>query len=316
MESGSIKKICKKRMTIPVTEKCRIPTSEKKRSVILTPKIENGEKKRNKNVVAKKPMTSSRHKRTTGPILPCFRNRNIDNPWIYENDVIKRPRSCIRSLSIIGKLERVPTVSNEKYRILTEPKFSENKKKKMIDMSIKIDPIIKTPFYFKNKNADPKEQKIVSKKMRKISENIINMSYDYINELLVVPFDVTEVKDINNFNKMLELYENNQNFYAEKLENHDITKEELSKELTILEEWFCNIVEPKPKNSYDVDDWKYREQFKIENGFSVFSDENLREFIHPLKKELLDNIKNKQLKKRIWPSPKRRTPVKKQNLKQ
>lgn len=79
------------------------------------------------------------------------------------------------------------------------------------------------------------------------------------------------------FEEALIIYENNQSYYLDKImyEKDEEIVMKIIKEIDILEKWFCNINEPKPKSSHDVKDWRLRNQFKIDHSYSKYFDIDL-----------------------------------------
>lgn len=79
------------------------------------------------------------------------------------------------------------------------------------------------------------------------------------------------------FDEALLIYENNQSYYLDKImcERDEDVVLQLIKEIDVLEKWFCGINEPKPKNNNDVKDWRLRNQFKKDYGYSKYFDIDL-----------------------------------------
>lgn len=86
------------------------------------------------------------------------------------------------------------------------------------------------------------------------------------------------------FDVCLAIYENNQVFHQDQLDEN-LDKELASKYLTHLEHWFMCIIEPRPLDADDVDDWRRREQSKLVNNYSSFCDKLLYSYIKPLSTE-------------------------------
>lgn len=74
------------------------------------------------------------------------------------------------------------------------------------------------------------------------------------------------------FDEAIIIYENNQVYYLDKIkkEKDEDVVLRIIKDIEHLEHWFCRIAEPKPKNKDDIDDWKLRNQFKKEQGYSKY----------------------------------------------
>ena len=85
---------------------------------------------------------------------------------------------------------------------------------------------------------------------------------------------VTEYIKINphkkyHFDDALLIYENNQTFYLEQIEDN-ANLETVLKNIAILEQWFNMIKEPKPILEEDVEEWKERCEWKIKHGYSKY----------------------------------------------
>lgn len=74
------------------------------------------------------------------------------------------------------------------------------------------------------------------------------------------------------FDDAIIIYENNQVYYLDKIKkekDEDIVLK-IIKDIETLEHWFCRIPEPKPKDKDDLIDWKLRNQFKKDYGYSKY----------------------------------------------
>ncbi len=100
--------------------------------------------------------------------------------------------------------------------------------------------------------------------------------------VLPKPVKVTILKELLplkkkcSFEEALTIYENNQSYY---LSNIKIGSEDevikILKEIDILEKWFCHIPEPRPKISSEINEWKLRNKFKKDYGYSKYFDIDL-----------------------------------------
>ncbi len=78
-----------------------------------------------------------------------------------------------------------------------------------------------------------------------------------------------------NFNEALSIYENNQSYYLDLIENNIEKVNLIIKDVEALERWFLFVKEPKPINEDDIEEWNKREQFKIVYGYSKYFDPTL-----------------------------------------
>lgn len=108
--------------------------------------------------------------------------------------------------------------------------------------------------------------------------------------------DVKGVVSREIFEKMLEIYENNQVFYQDKLEEGILHISIVKQGLTKLEHWFAMILEPV--DSEDVDDWLARESYKIEKRVTIFCDEHLAKYCDPIPDKIIRFIKESHSEKK------------------
>lgn len=79
------------------------------------------------------------------------------------------------------------------------------------------------------------------------------------------------------YNKVIEIYENNQEYYLQLYQNG--VKESIGENLSNLETWFSQIREYEPKNKLDRESWLERERDKFHNGISYYCNPDARKFI-------------------------------------
>lgn len=100
--------------------------------------------------------------------------------------------------------------------------------------------------------------------------------------VLPKPVNVTILKELLpmkkrcSFEEALTIYENNQSYYLSKIKigsEEEVIK--ILKEIDILEKWFCHIPEPRPKTSSEINEWKLRNKFKKDYGYSKYFDIDL-----------------------------------------
>ena len=124
----------------------------------------------------------------------------------------------------------------------------------------------------------------VGDRMRSISQNIANTRGTYRNVLqALVPMKGRV--SIQQFETALSIYENNQVFYQDQMETETMKADAIQKELTRLEHWFIQIIEPRGE---DPEDRIHREQYKLQKGISKYCDPDLYSYIDPIP----DSIRN------------------------
>lgn len=99
------------------------------------------------------------------------------------------------------------------------------------------------------------------------------------------------------WNEIVDIYENNQNFFYNKFINEEIEEEKYIKYINDLERWFCAVIEPNIienntlEDVYVEKDRNYRENYKIINSRSFFCKKEIEEIILPFPQELINYIK-------------------------
>lgn len=125
-----------------------------------------------------------------------------------------------------------------------------------------------------------------------------------IGTIVKVPTSKTKIKHLTKFEElpdirgivskeifetMLEIYENNQGYYQDKLEEGNVHISIIKQGLTKLEHWFAMILEPVDPE--DIDDWLGRESHKIEKRITIFCDEHLAKYCDPIPDKIVKFIR-------------------------
>jgi len=130
--------------------------------------------------------------------------------------------------------------------------------------------------------------------MRNIALQTNNLRLLYANKFRPYDKNIKGKVSLEEYEELLEIYENDQVYYQDCIENGNLTYDELCIYLTELEYWFICITEPYNYSDYDVDDhteWKTREQFKLNKGYSGYCDPDLYFYIkQPLPQETINYI--------------------------
>lgn len=208
------------------------------------------------------------------------------NPWIpiseERSDYIR-----ITGLTPLGNIISVPT-SNQRI---------ENRKLDVLlndNNDVEPDPILKATILLDCTKSTDRDYHYVSNKMKRITQNIINLQKQYTNKLLSCPSVKGKVTSTK-FKQYLSIYENNQVFYQDKLDDKTMTLDNIKIALTNLEHWFMAIIEPKPPRD-EIDMWREREKSKITTKRSPYCDPELYEYITPASDELINYISEQHIK--------------------
>jgi hypothetical protein len=178
---------------------------------------------------------------------------------------------------ISNDLQKVPTTS------IIPPKTPRTLQKEK-PIVIEVDPMMNASIYLNTGN----DTKNVSSHMKSLSKNIKGLQQQYKNVLKPVPSEhglVTKQK----FEEFLSIYENNQVYYQEEIDDKTMDMEFIKRKLTELEHWFIAVIEPRPHD--DVEAWRHRENSKLIKGYSPYCDPELYTYIKQAPLDLLSLVK-------------------------
>ena len=152
----------------------------------------------------------------------------------------------------------------------------------------KDNPIMSACIYLDLTSPEDQDYDYVSKKMKSISSNISRFQQQYATQLRS-PLPIIDghvSKTI--FDEMLSIYENNQVYYQDRIDDKRMTLDEISQALTTLEHWFILIIEPKEEDN--IESWKERERKKL-TGITAFCDPDLHQYITSAPPHIIFKIK-------------------------
>jgi hypothetical protein len=129
-------------------------------------------------------------------------------------------------------------------------------------------------------NQDKEKSKTTPKIMQKVSQVVTSFSRRHQNILQDCP-KIIGVVSPEKFEELLLIYENNQMYYQDQLEDKTQEIALIRENLTILEHWFLLIIEPQPRN-YDLESWNDRYLSINQTGYSAYGDPDLQTYITPL----------------------------------
>lgn len=235
-------------------------------------------------------------------ILPKFNNENlkikknntissfssnkeqIKNVWMPE---FNKDSKYIINISMCNNevLKRVPTVSlsNPNYkRISTCSTIRPDKTKKIKDF-IKVDEekedieneekemknLLNIKFYWNNESHEE-----VSNKVNNLSNNIKRNSESFGKNWIDFPKEIMGYVESKIYNKLLFIYENNQEYLLS-----NIKEIEIERKVTELEQWFIKIIKEKPKIKKQVQNWNNRQIKLLQNKRSLYFIEELLPYL-------------------------------------
>jgi len=206
-------------------------------------------------------------------------------PWIPKNP--NKVPSYVIGLLPNGEHRKVPTEKISRY--ISESKISVPAGKSKIPVgpeksSISVESSIsestgKSKLYVKSPPllvpTNPVKEKNFS-----IREGIKSIQKDLKNTFRECP-KLSGLVTQEQFEQCLDIYENNQVYYQQKFEDHVIDEETFKKKISVLEEWFICIIEPKPntRETDEIIEWREREKDKLKNLYSSYCDPDLYEYL-------------------------------------
>ena len=212
------------------------------------------------------------------------------DPWIY-NSTQNEKHSKIIGIDENGNLCKIPTVDYE---------LKQTNRSIIEETDGSDDYILIGDIFLDQKNSKGRDYNYVSQNMRDIALRTNDLRSLYANKFKPFDKNIKGEVSLEKYEDLLEIYENNQVYYQDCIENGSLTYDQLCTCLTELEYWFICIIEPYDYSDYDVDEhaeWKTREQFKVNKGYSGYCDPELYFYIQqPLLQETINFINNKHKK--------------------
>jgi len=147
----------------------------------------------------------------------------------------------------------------------------------------------------------------VSEETIRMMEEIrsVNRGDDGIKKLHILP-DAHGLVNRTLFDKCLDVYENNQEYYIDKLtklsnliklsnDMREINRieekiDQVKKNVTLMEYWFLFIIEPKPSDRREHENWHDGEMMKLENSRTKYCDRELASLIKPLPSKIVKKL--------------------------
>lgn len=218
-----------------------------------------------------------------------------ENPWLPPK-VEGAGDVKIAAITPIGTIAMVPTC--DKRPPVTPRKLPQTPTRhltlRVVDENTgetKIDPILTTAIYLDCTKPEDQDYNHVAQRMRTITENTITLQKQYLNVFKPL-MNVTGRVSQGVFDEALSIYENNQVFYQDRIDDKTLDIQAIRDGLTSLEYWFACIIEPKAYD--DIESWRDRELSKLKKGITSYCDPYLYQYIQPLPPNLRLQIKQFQ----------------------
>ena len=234
------------------------------------------------------------------------RNRNNEpllkegeNPWIIPSgrssaDVKITAITPIGTIAMVPTLDQRPPPTQRRIAPPSTPTPGQTPTRHLtlsvVDSDTsKIDPLLSAAIYLDCTRSEDRGYNHVAERMRSITQNTLTLQKQYVNELYHIP-PITGRVSPSTFENALSIYENNQVYYQDRIDDGALDVPNIRKRLTELEHWFISIIEPVPDDIRDIESRKSREQFKISNGLSAYCDPELYPYITRAPAELKASI--------------------------
>ncbi|CAH6421725.1 Hypothetical protein HVR_LOCUS1365 [uncultured virus] len=154
-------------------------------------------------------------------------------------------------------------------------------------ITIQTDPILTATIYLDFTKPRDQDYGYVANKMKAIRENTLTLQQQYKNDLKPL-INASGRVSVKIFEEALQIYENNQVYYQDRIDDRDLDLPTVRARLTELEQWFLCIIEPKPID--DIPSWIDRERNKLIKGISSYCDPELYPYIVPASAHVLKFI--------------------------
>jgi len=207
------------------------------------------------------------------PLITPDLGKCYEDPWIYQRtDAFTDIK--ITAITPLGNIAPVPTSDkgHASHNGVTSKKQIPNKN--VVNVSEEVtEPSKIAPIYLDNSDRD---YDFVSKKMHSISIRTMSLQKQYCTKLKDMP-DVYGRVSVKVFDELLSVYENNQVYYQDRLDDETMSIEDIKTNLTKLEWWFSRIIEPKENEGR-----RERETNKTTKRITSFCDPELHKYIQLL----------------------------------
>lgn len=226
-----------------------------------------------------KVLPSTPNPRRTRSVTPLLRNAmtpgSLKDAWLPTiDDVVK---ITIIGVQSNGMINPVPTNTKPLMtprRILTPGKYL-----KLVVQEPKRDPILSASVIVSSEKSGQLSQ-TTSQHMKSVISTVKEIGKKFVNVEKPLPTVQGQVT-LTDFQYLLSIYENNQVYYQDCLDDKSLLESEIRKRLQDLEKWFISISEP-----CDLQDptlHVQNENFKRTKGYSAYCDPVLYRYITPIK---------------------------------
>lgn len=252
------------KVTVPKSPGLVVP------KVIMTPK-------RTLTPVAERPVPMAplaRKSATPGPKLSR-------DPWIpIIDDTVK---ITIIGIQPNGMLNPVPT--SDKILMTPRKTLTPGKYLKLVVKEPAKDPVFSKAVYIRpgvSSEGTAQHMKSLTNALAETRKGFHNVEKSLISVKGKVSLEI--------FKEALHIYENNQVYYQDCIDDKSIPLQEVITRLRDLEYWFMMIIEPRDPSEPEA--WIEHENFKFSKGYSYYCDTELYRYIPPMTQENLLLLKD------------------------
>lgn len=233
------------------------------------------------NTVLQTPQLQMPRLRTPGRIAITDAPPIVNNPWLPAKSTADPIMIKLTAMTPIGTIAMVPTADKRPpptpRRLPAQPPTpGQTVNRVTLKVAQESDPLINATIYLDLDKTNSYNH--VSDHMRSISAVTNNLHKHYATQYKPLPNVQGRVAAIY-FEELLSIYENNQVFYQDRLDDNTMELAVIKSGLTELEYWFMRIIEPQAAD--DVTAWREREQLKLTKGYSAYCDPELYKHIVP-----------------------------------
>lgn len=219
-----------------------------------------------------------------GPMSPKPTLQPDENPWLPPK-IEGAGELKIAAITPIGTVAMVPTCDKRPPATPRRlpPTPTRHLTLRVVDEhtgAMKIDPILTAAIYLDCTKPEDQDYNHVAERMRTIAVTTTTLHKQYTTTFRPLPNVSGRVPAVT-FENALAVYENNQVYYQDRIDDRTLTTEAIKDGLNALEQWFGNIIEPKPRDDDDIEAWRDRESMKLTKGVTAYCDPELYQYLKP-----------------------------------
>lgn len=224
--------------------------------------------------------------KTTPRITPRTTPRNVDddNPWLPQK-VDGAGTVQIVAITPLGNIKAVPT-SDVRPQTPRRTLPAQRMQLNVVNTEAS-DSVWNATIYLNVAKPEDQDYNYIAQRMHAITAATHTFQHQFKTQLRPLP-NIRGCVRADIFETALSIYENNQVYYQDRIDDKTLTEDDIRTNLNELEYWFMQIIEPRPKT--DVAEWSLREKNKVIHGRSGYCDETLHDWVAPAPTDIRDAI--------------------------